>query len=320
MKNRNRRAITAAVVFVCGAGIYLTLVFFPLSPISTAVVWLADSDGMPRVIAHQGGAQEVPSQTNLAFEYAASIGVDVFELDVVLTADDQLAVIHDLTVDRTTDGSGLVADMTYEEIRALDAGYGLLDSSGRVIRDPSQNPFIGRGAYIPSLQELFQRYPEQPMLIEIKDTGERGRRAAEVFWKLVQEYQRAETVVAASFSALPLKHLHRISDGVLLQSAAADHVLRFYALHLLRLHALNSALPFQVLNLPSAWDVGPFTVDLLSGSLREDIRNRGMALHYWTINDEDEMRDLIAMGVDGIITDRPSLLIAIIEEMRSSAD
>lgn len=279
-------------------------------------MWLADEDGFPRVIAHQGGNQEAPAHTHLAFSAAAEAGVDIFELDVVLTADDQLAVIHDLTVDRTTDGSGLVSELTYASIRLLDAGYGLEDADRQVIRNPEGNPFIGTGLYVPTLEELFQTYPAMPMLIEIKNRGGLGRRAAEKLWQLIQQYDRQNSVVVASFVQESLNHFREVSQGQVTTSAAVDETMRYYILHLLFLQGLNRGIDFSVFNLPLSWALGPVTVDLAAHRLRKSVQQQGVALHYWTINDEQEMRKLIAMGVDGIITDRPSKLIAIIDEMR----
>ena len=297
------------VVLVVVAAAWGFMAGYVGSPRETAAHWVATPDGLPRVIAHQGGNQERPGQTNLAFAHAHDIGVDIFELDVVLTADDQLAVIHDLTVDRSTDGTGAVADMTYAEIRALDAAYGLEDETGQPVRDPARNPFIGVGAYVPSLRELFETYPDTPMLVEIKDDDERGDRAAAVLWDLVQEFGREDLVVVASFNRRPLATFRDISGGRVTMSGAMDDVVRFYVPHLLGLHALNNNTPFQVFNLPMSFNVGPLTLDLTARRLRRDIARRGMALHYWTINDVDDMQRLVELGVDGIITDRPTMLI-----------
>ncbi|TVQ25471.1 MAG: glycerophosphodiester phosphodiesterase [Spirochaetaceae bacterium] len=307
------------VIIVCVviAAAWGFMAAFVSAPRDTSPHWLATSDGMPRVIAHQGGNQERPGQTNLAFTHAHEIGVDIFELDLVLTADDQLAVIHDHTVDRSTDGSGAVADMTYAEIRSLDAGFGLEDEQGQPIRDPALNPFIGVGAYVPNLRELFETYPDTPMLIEIKDDDERGDRAAAVLWNLVQEFNREDLVVVASFNSRPLATFREISGGRVTMSGSMDDVVRFYVPHLLALHALNNNTPFQVFNLPMSFDVGPLTLNLTAGRLRRDIARRGMALHYWTINDDANMRRLIELGVDGIITDRPTRLMELIAEARS---
>ncbi|MFP4510785.1 MAG: glycerophosphodiester phosphodiesterase [Spirochaetaceae bacterium] len=285
-------------------------------PRDTSPHWLATPDGMPRVIAHQGGNQERPAQTNTAFAHAHEIGVDIFELDVVLTADDELAVIHDLTVDRTTNGSGAVSEMTYAEIRALDAGFGLENEQGQPLRDPARNRFIGAGAYVPSLRELFETYPDTPMLIEIKDDDERGDRAAAVLWNLVQEFNREDLVVVASFNRRPLATFRDISGGRVTMSGSMDEVVRFYVPHLLALHALNRGTPFQVFNLPTSFDVGPISLNLTSQRLRRDIARRGMALHYWTINRDEDMQTLIELGVDGIITDRPTRLRELIETSR----
>lgn len=307
---------TLIIVCIVIAAAWGFMAGFTGPPRDTAAYWLADEDGMPRVIAHQGGNQERPSETNLAFEHAHEIGVDIFELDVVLTADDQLAVIHDLTVDRTTDGTGLVADLTYAEIRALNAGYGLEDELGQPIRDSALNPFIDAGAYIPSLRELFETYPDTPMLIEIKDDDERGDRSAAVLWDLIREFEREDLVVVASFNQRSLETFRGLSEGRVTMSGSMDDVVRFYVPHLLALHALNRRTPFQVFNLPMGFDVGPITLNLTSRRLRRDIARRGMALHYWTVNRDEDMQHLIDLGVDGIITDRPTRLRELIEASR----
>ncbi|TVQ26788.1 MAG: glycerophosphodiester phosphodiesterase [Spirochaetaceae bacterium] len=311
-----RSAKIVGVVLAAVAVAWVLMAVFRGTPRDVAPHWKADGDGMPRVIAHQGGNQERPGQTNLAFAHAHEIGVDVFELDVVLTADNRLAVIHDHTVDRATDGTGRVADMSYAEIRALDAGYGLEDEHGQPIRDPERNPFIGAGAYVPSLRELFETYPQMPMLIEIKDDNERGAIAADVLWALIDEFGRHDLVVVASFNRSPLEHFRSLSGGRVTMSGSMGEVVRFYAPHVLGLNALNNATPFSVFNLPVSFDVGPVTVDLTSRRLRRDIGRRGMALHYWTINSDEQMIRLIDLGVDGIITDRPSRLQELIAERR----
>ncbi len=236
---------TVGVTFAVIAVAWGLMAVLPGSPQDVAPHWRADRDGMPRVIAHQGGNQERPGQTNLAFEHAHEIGV---------------------------------------------------------------------GAYVPSLRELFETYPGMLMLIEIKDDGERGALAAEVLRDLIREFGREDLTVVASFNTSPLRHFRSLSDGRVPTSGSMDEVVRFYVAHILGLNALNRAMPFQVFNLPVSFDVGPLTLDLTSRRLRRDIARRGMAVHYWTINRDDEMIELIEMGVDGIITDRPSRLQELIAE------
>jgi len=122
----------------------------------------------PMVIAHQGGDGLRPSNTLLAFQHAVDLGVDVLEMDVHRTADGALVLIHDATVDRTTDGSGALAAMTLAEVKTLDAAF----------RWPYQGetrPYRGRGVQVPTLAEVVERFPSLRYNVEIKpDSAEVG--------------------------------------------------------------------------------------------------------------------------------------------------
>ena len=114
------------------------------------------------VIAHQGGEWLRPSNTLVAFDHAVELGVDVLEMDIHQTQDGVIVLMHDATVDRTTDGSGAIKEMSFAEIRELDAGYYWTDDDGATY------PYRGQGIQVPTLEELFQRYPDMRMNIEIK--------------------------------------------------------------------------------------------------------------------------------------------------------
>ena len=116
------------------------------------------------MIAHQGGDGLWPGNTLYAFEQAAALGVDVLEMDLHITKDGVLVINHDETVDRTTDGTGTIEDMTLAELKALDAGYDWSKDGGQTF------PYRGMGLTIPTLEEIFQTFPEYHMTIEIKKT------------------------------------------------------------------------------------------------------------------------------------------------------
>jgi len=297
------------------------LLLWPKSGTQAPAAWKARSNGALLVMAHQGGAMERPSESNLAFEYAAAIGVDAFELDVALTADGVLAVIHDTTLDRTTDGSGPVRAKTYAEIKQLDAGYGLQDLEEKQIRDKALNPYIGVGAYIPSLDELFRTYPAMPMLVEIKDSGETGALAARELRRLIDQYDRAALTLVASFHGESMAAFSGLPGKPTVLSASMPEAYKFYILHALGLNALNNNAGFGTLSLPVSAQLGPLDIDLLARRLRKDIADRGMALYYWTINDKPTMSSLVELaakekdsGIGGIITDRPGVLIQVLKE------
>ncbi len=294
---------------------WLAVGLWPRSGMAAPPPWRAGAGGAPLVLAHQGGAMERPSSTDLAFEHAAEIGVDAFELDVALTADGVLAVIHDLTLDRTTDGSGPVGERSYAEIRFLDAGYGLLGDDGEVVRDPERNPYIGVGAYVPSLEELFREYPAMPMLIEIKDSGDAGLAAARELRRLIDAYGRAAVTMVACNDVEPLLEFDSLPGERVARAASKPEAYRFYAWHALGLNALNNRAPYEAMSLSLTSELGPFTIDLTARRLRRDCVARGLSTMYWTVNDGPTMERLLSTaadsgGVDGVITDRPSELIA----------
>ena len=117
--------------------------------------FFADNDGF-LVIAHQGGNLVRPDNTMMAFEYAVELGVDVLEMDIHSSADGELVVIHDDTVDRTTDGNGRVNDLTLAELKSFDAAYDWSIDNGATY------PYRGQGVTIPALEEVLKRSPPCP--------------------------------------------------------------------------------------------------------------------------------------------------------------
>lgn len=183
----------------------------PAAPPSTITALLAL--GRPIVLAHTGGENEFPGSTMFAFGESVRAGVDMLDLNVVLTADDQLVVQHDLTVDRLTEATGAVADSTAAQLALLDDAYWFTADGGghdepeadyiyRGVRTGSKPPPAGYTAddfAIPTLAELIRRHPGLTLNIELKDTGERGARAAAVLATVLHELGRADAAVVTSF-------------------------------------------------------------------------------------------------------------------------
>ena len=152
--------------------------------------FFAQFEQTPLVIAHQGGDGIAPSETLYAYEQAAALGVDILEMDAHITSDGVLVLIHDETVDRTTNGSGLVEEMTLAELKELDAGYRWTSDEG------ASYPFRGQGLTIATLEEIFQTFPGYPVNIEIKKTE---GSMAQPLCDLLREYDMQEKALIASF-------------------------------------------------------------------------------------------------------------------------
>ena len=253
----------------------------------------------PLLIAHRGGAGLWPENTLLAFRHAADMGVDMLEMDVHLTADGDLVVIHDASVDRTTNGSGPVAAMTVAQLKKLDAGYNFSPDQG------DSYPYRGQGVSIPTLDEVLTAFPDYAMSIEIKDDDPRAvQRLAE----LIDAHQAQQRVIIASFHDDALKRFRKLQPEIA-TSGGRDEIRTFYIfnmLHLWRFHRPHA----DVYQVPVSRGKARFD----SASFIEHAHRMNQKVQYWTIDDPAEMRRLLALGADGIITNRPDLALDLFKE------
>ncbi|HLL75507.1 MAG TPA: glycerophosphodiester phosphodiesterase [Pyrinomonadaceae bacterium] len=251
----------------------------------------------PLVIAHRGGAGLWPENTLHAFERAAELGADVLELDVRSSADGEMVVVHDATLERTTDGAGRVADKTVAELKRLDAGHRWTADGGRTF------PFRGRGLTVPTLREVFERLPGARFNIEPKDESSQvvGR-----LCRLIRERGMAERVVVGSFRQSLIEEFRRACPEVA-TAAGPVEAGKFLALYQSGLAASFSP-AMQALQIPEyAGGVRVVTKEFVAAA-----RERNLQVHAWTINDEAAMRRLIEAGADGIMTDYPDRLLALL--------
>ena len=225
---------------------------------------------------------------------------DVWELDVHLTADDSLVVIHDESVDRTTNGYGLVGDMSFEEIRELDAGFWFTPDSG------ATRPWQGKGVRIPALAEVFDSFPSDFFNIEIKDSI---HDAADRLLALIQEKGMQERVLVASVYTDILKRVREL-DPSLPTSGSEDEVRPIVILGKLGLGFLAET-PMGVLQVPEYSG----SIHVVTRGLLRRCHKRRIQVHVWTVNDAESMQRLLGIGVDGIITDRPDVADRVFKTM-----
>ncbi len=259
--------------------------------------FFAQFEEYPLVMAHQGGNGLWPDNTRYAFERAVDLGVDVLEMDIHSTADDVLVVIHDSTVDRTTDGSGAVHDLTLPELQALDAGYRWTPDSGQTW------PYRGQGIIVPTLEELFVAFPDMPMNVEIKQAEPS---IAVSLCRLIREQGMAEKVLVVSFHEEATQEFRKACPEVV-TGATQNEVITIFALSkpfLERVYTPGAG-AVQVPEYRSGLHV-------ITPRFVDAAHNRGLQVHAWTINDEADMRRLTDLGVDGIITDYPDRLLQLL--------
>lgn len=262
----------------------------------------------PLVMAHRGGAGLWPENTIHAFARAAALGVDVLELDLHSTSDGALVIIHDGTVERTTNGAGAVGALTLAELKKLDAGYRWTNDGGRTF------PFRGRSVTIPTLREVLEAFPQARLNIDIK--GSPPPALVKDFCRSLRESRATANVNVASFSWQTLTEFRRECPEVT-TSAGFDEVLAL-------LSDAQAGGPQQQQQQGAAADKASLRAvqvpesaggrQLLTAELVEAAHRRGLEVHVWTINDEAGMRRMIKLGVDGIITDRPDILIELLKQ------
>jgi glycerophosphoryl diester phosphodiesterase len=252
--------------------------------------------GAPLLVAHRGGSKIAPENTLEAFEQAVVWWeADMLEMDVRLTADGEVVVIHDATVDRTTDGTGMVADLSLSEIQALDAGYHFHDPSGV----PS---FRGRGVAVPRFEDVLTALPHTRINVEPKEP-----QAAAPLVELIRRHEAEQRVlVAAEFE----RSRRDVRDYQGPWGASRHHVFWFWLTH---------RLPFggpyapgaDILQVPQLWK----GLRIVSPRFIEAAHARNLPVQVWTVDDPDDMRRLLEWGVDGIQSDRPDLLAEVLSDL-----
>lgn len=244
----------------------------------------------PLVIAHRGGKGLWPENSLFAFERAAALGVDMLELDLHLSADGELVVIHDGTLERTTNGQGPVAALSLEHLQALDAGY-------RWTADGGQSyPYRNQGVRIPTFDEVLERLPAIPKVIEIKvpDVGMEAR-----LCEALTANEQTDRVIVGSFYERSLQ-LFREQCPAVATSAGPGSVRLLVALNLVGLGSVLSP-SYQALQIPERHS----GIKVASESLMRTAQARGLSVQLWTINEQPDMRRLLDQGAQALITDYP---------------
>ena len=264
--------------------------------------YFAGDEGRPLVMAHRGGGGLWPENTLYAFERAAEIGADVIETEIQSTADDNLVFIHDETIDRTTNGTGSVNSFTLRELKKLDAGYHWTADGGRTF------PFRGKGITLPTLEEVFTALPSTRINIDLKQISPP---LASKLCGLLHSFDRVEKVMVASFGTKALRNFRQVCSGVA-TSASQREVTLFFLMNLIFLGAAYGP-PCHALQIPE-YSSG---MHVLTKRFLRTAHSRNLKVHVWTVNEVEDMKRLLNLGVDGIITDYPDRLISVLTDMRS---
>jgi len=239
-----------------------------------------------------------PENTLEAFRIAAEAGAGGLELDVHMTEDGKVVVIHDDTVDRTTDGSGAVRGMTLEEVRGLDAGHRFSPDGG------ATHPWRGRGLRVPELGEVLRGFPNLAVNADVKEARP-GIEAA-----VLREVRAAGAegrVLVVSEEQAVVDRLRALAGGRVRTGASRREIRTFYLMSLLSLEGLLVP-AYDALQVPTEHR----SVRVVTPRFVRAAHRRGARVDVWTIDDADEMRRLLDLGADAVMTNRPEVLAAVL--------
>ena len=257
----------------------------------------------PLVIAHQGGDGIWPGDTMYAFEKAVETGADVLEMDAHITKDRQIVLMHDEEVDRTTDGSGLIEEMTLDELKRLDAAFRWSNDDGRTF------PYRGKGIQIPTLEELFQRFPQMRYVIEIKLTQ---NPIDKPLCDLIRNQDMQDKVLIASFHDEAMQSFRQTCPEIA-TSASRTEVRDFV---LLGKVFLSGFIAPQYQSIQPPYDPKEsMNIPIMTERFIREAHAKNIKVEPWTVDDPELMRQYIEWGVDGIMTDRPDLMIEVLKEL-----
>jgi glycerophosphoryl diester phosphodiesterase len=249
-----------------------------------------DWPAKPVNIAHRGGKYLAPENTLIGFQEGLTrAGVDVLEFDVHLTADGHLVVIHDDSVDRTTDGTGLVREMTLQEIKQLDAGYEFTENGGKTY------PYRDLGITVPTLEEVYQAFPKTPVNIEIKE-DQAGIEQA--LWQAIKEAEAENRTLVVSGKMSVISRFREFSAG----RVATGSSIREMGAFIIWSHL------FPNWSLRTSYDALQVPKEIVTAGFVQAAQRSNLRVDAWTVNTEQEMCRLLGYEVDGIMTDRPDVL------------
>ncbi|MBO5375155.1 MAG: hypothetical protein J6A54_06910 [Clostridia bacterium] len=291
---------------------------------------------LPMIAAHRGGGECNPENTMLAFREAVSTyGTQIIESDLYLTRDGYLVYNHDSYIDETCNVNGdltldevktlcedegkrhYIEDMTLEELRQYNFGYYFEDKNGdRIYKNDTS--FVSKGLQIATVDQLFEEFyssnPDLLFIVEIKDEAERGYEACRILNETLEKYPeyKDQIVVGTFHDEIELELKEKYPQ--LLRGAPMGTAAKFVVTQMLKVNIFDNG-DFACLQIPTSYDVG-VDISLDKETYIKRAHRRNVAVQYWTINDEETMRQLIEMGCDCIMTDNPELLKSVLDEYR----
>ena len=326
-KKSGRKGKSLRVLLIVLAALVLFFAVINLIPPKKVMAdnpFVKEPDALPMIAAHRGGGVSNPENTLMAYRAAVNdYGVQICETDLWMTADGHLVYSHDGNINRMACPEGaekvVIAEHTLEELRTYNMGYNYADpDTGEFIyRDASEEEQRALGLKIMEFHELLAEFydvrKDLLFIVEIKNGGETGFRAAEIMDRTLTErfpdYKR--NLVVGTFHPEIEADL-RENHPTLLRGASTSGAAKFILTQMLGVN-LFSNVDFNCLQIPMAYDVKGVRLNLTRPGYIARAHRRNIAVQFWTINDEEDMRFLIERGADAIMTDDPKLLKQVLD-------
>jgi len=252
----------------------------------------------PRLFGHRGASGTMPENTLPSFSQALAAGADRLELDVHLSADEEVIVLHDPELDRTTEGKGLASRLRLAELRELDAGYQFESPNG-------EHPFRGRKIRIPTFAEVLAHFPKVPLNVELKVDEPVLVSAMK---RLLDRHDAWARVLLTAESQPLMDRIREVMPDVL-TGMSANEVLEFLG------NGGNSS--YRARGVALQVPVTYAGIPIITQQFVNIAHAAHLEVHAWVINEEAEMRDLVRLGVDGIMTDFPHVAAAVLGRKNS---
>tara|TARA_Y100001960_G_scaffold324484_1_gene404963 strand:- start:100 stop:987 length:888 start_codon:yes stop_codon:yes gene_type:complete len=254
----------------------------------------------PHIIAHQGASLDLPPNTIEAFQLALDHGADIIELDIWRSMDGVWVVIHDRNLLRITGVNKDITQMSFDEIQSLDAAYNFSDSSGNYL-------YRDKGYKIPSLEEVLKNFKNEKINIEIKDNRKLG---LSDLVELIKKYQMQQKTLFVSFYYSVIKEFRKVSKNEIATAASKSDIMRMIYFGKLPWYKI----PFNAFQMPF-YSKKVERYGLKNPKWIENMRSRGLEVHYWTIDDYKDIKKTFSIGASGVITNRPKVAYELLVQL-----
>ena len=288
--------------------------------------FIIEKGARPLIAAHRGGKNLNPENTFKAINYAYNnCHIDILEIDVCITKDQHLVLNHNMTIDKATGATDVrINDKYLYQLQQYNFGYNFKDKSGEypyrdvlkgVSIDQYSTVLAENELRIVTTDELFEKYSSTDLkyIIEIKNSGSLGKTAADKLCGQIKQYGLENKVVIGTFHDEVESYLMEKYPNIM-RGASTKPAAKFVITQLLKVNLFDNS-SFSALQIPTEYEIKDIEIELDKKTFINRAHRRGISVQYWTINEKDEMRELILLGADVIMTDSPDVMYELLLEM-----